>query len=93
MQQLADAAGDRVRVVGVISKDGVPRPSRSRGRRSAFPSAVDGDGRLMAAVGLNALPVTYFVDAGGAVTFRQVARCTRSPSSKQLVAAHLGVQL
>ena len=94
MQQLADAAGERVRVLGVISKDGLPQAaSFAADAKVTFPSAVDGDGRLMAAAGLNALPVTYFVDAGGGVTFRQVGQVHSIAQLKALVAAHLGVTL
>ena len=70
LQQFADAAGDRVRVLGVISKDGLPQAASFAGdAKVTFPSAVDGDGRLMAAAGLNALPVTYFLDAGGGIAY------------------------
>jgi thiol-disulfide isomerase/thioredoxin len=94
MQQLADTAGDRVRVLGVISKDGLPQAaSFATDAKVTFPSAVDGDGRLMAAVGLNALPVTYFLDAGGGVAFRQVGQVHSIAQLKSLVAAHLGVRL
>jgi cytochrome c biogenesis protein CcmG, thiol:disulfide interchange protein DsbE len=94
MQQLADTAGARVRVLGVISKDGLPQAaSFAADAKVTFPSAVDGDGRLMAAAGLNALPVTYFVDAGGGVTFLQVGQVHSLAQLKSLVATHLGVQL
>jgi cytochrome c biogenesis protein CcmG/thiol:disulfide interchange protein DsbE len=94
MQQLADTAGDRVRVLGVISKDGLPQAaSFAADAKVTFPSAVDGEGRLMAAAGLNALPVTYFLDAGGGVTFLQVGQVHSIAQLKSLVAAHLGVKL
>jgi thiol-disulfide isomerase/thioredoxin len=94
VQQLADAAGGRVRVVGVVSKDGVPQAeSFAEDAGLRFPSAFDGQGRLMTAEGLNALPVTFFVDASGAVTYRQVGPVSSLPQLEQLVAAHLGVQL
>lgn len=94
IQQLADTAGNRVRVVGVISKDGLPQASSfASDAKVTFPSAVDGDGRLMAAAGLNALPVTYFVDAGGGVAFLQVGQVHSIAQLKSLVASHLGVKL
>jgi cytochrome c biogenesis protein CcmG/thiol:disulfide interchange protein DsbE len=94
LQQLADAAGEKVRVLGVISKDGLPQAaSFAADAKVTFPSAVDGDGRLMAAAGLNALPVTYFLDAGGGVAFLQVGQVHSIAQLKSLVAAHLGVHL
>jgi cytochrome c biogenesis protein CcmG, thiol:disulfide interchange protein DsbE len=94
VQQLADAAGERVRVVGVISKDGVPQAeSFAEDAGLRFPSAFDGQGELMTRLGLNALPVTFFVDATGVVTYRQVGPVTSLPQLEQLVSAHLGVQL
>jgi thiol-disulfide isomerase/thioredoxin len=94
LQQLADAAGGKVRVVGVISKDGVPQAeSVAEDAGLRFPGAFDGQGELMTRLGLNALPVTFFVDAGGAVTYRQVGPVGSLPQLEQLVSAHLGVAL
>ncbi len=49
LQELADTAGDRVRVVGVVSKDGEPQ-AESFGEDAGvtFPNAFDGAGDLMA---------------------------------------------
>jgi cytochrome c biogenesis protein CcmG/thiol:disulfide interchange protein DsbE len=94
LQQLADAAGNRVHVLGVITKDGLPQAaSFAADAKVTFPSAVDGEGSLMAAVGLNALPVTYFLDAGGGVAFLQVGPVKTLAQAKALVATHLGVRL
>lgn len=94
LQQLADSAGDRMRVLGVISKDGLPQAaSFAVDAKVTFPSAVDGEGSLMAAAGLNALPVTYFLDAGGGVVFTQVGPVKSIAELKTLVATHLGVRL
>jgi thiol-disulfide isomerase/thioredoxin len=94
LQQLADAAGNRVRVLGVISKDGLPQAaSFAADVKVTFPSAVDGEGSLMAAAGLNALPVTYFLDAAGGVAFTQAGPVTSLGQLESLVAAHLGVRL
>jgi thiol-disulfide isomerase/thioredoxin len=94
LQQLAAAAGDRVRVVGVISKDGVAQAeSFAEDATITFPSAFDGDGDLMTKEGLNALPVTYFVDAAGAVTYTQIGPVGSLDDLRRLVAGHLGVQL
>jgi thiol-disulfide isomerase/thioredoxin len=94
MQQLADAAGGRVRVLGVVSKDGVPQAeSFAEDAGLRFPSAFDGQGRLMTAEGLNALPVTFFLTADGAVAYRQVGPVSSVQQLEQLVADHLGVRL
>jgi thiol-disulfide isomerase/thioredoxin len=94
LQQLAGVAGDRVRVVGVISKDGLPQADAFAADAGVtFPSAFDGDGKLMADLGLNVLPYTYFVDAGGALTYTQVGPVASLEQLRGLVAEHLGVQL
>jgi cytochrome c biogenesis protein CcmG/thiol:disulfide interchange protein DsbE len=94
LQKLADAAGDRVHVIGVISKDGLPQAnSFAADAGVTFPSAVDGEGRLMAGVGINVLPYTYFLDAGGGVTYTQVGPVSSLAQLKTLVAQHLGVRL
>jgi thiol-disulfide isomerase/thioredoxin len=94
MQQLADAAGDRVRVVGVISKDGLPQAaSFAADAHVTFPSAVDGEGKLMAGVGINVLPYTYFLDAGGALVYTQVGPVASLAQLEKLVGEHLGVRL
>jgi cytochrome c biogenesis protein CcmG, thiol:disulfide interchange protein DsbE len=94
LQQFADAAGDRVRVVGVISKDGLPQAdSFAADAGVRFPSAFDGQGELMADLGLNVLPYTYFLDADGALAYTQVGPVASLDELRGLVAEHLGVQL
>ena len=57
MQQLAAADAGKVRVVGVVSKDGLPQAeSFAEDTGITFPSAFDGQGDLMAGVGINVLP-------------------------------------
>jgi thiol-disulfide isomerase/thioredoxin len=94
MEQLASAAGNRVRVLGVISKDGRPQAnSFAADAGVTFPGAFDGEGRLMAGMGIRGLPYTYFLDAHGAVTYTQVGPVTSLDQLRFLVAEHLGVQL
>jgi thiol-disulfide isomerase/thioredoxin len=94
MQQLAAAAGGKVRVVGVISKDGVPQAeSFAEDAKVTFPSAFDGQGDLMTKLGLHGLPYSYFLDADGAVTYTQVGSVGTIDQFEQLVAEHLGVRL
>ncbi len=94
VQQLADAAGDRVRVLGVVSKDGVPQATSFAADAGAtFPSAFDGDGALMDGLGIRALPYTYFLAADGSVAHVEVGPVESLPEFEQLVAEHLGVRL
>ncbi|SEP24673.1 TlpA family protein disulfide reductase [Trujillonella endophytica] len=94
MQELAERAGDRVQVVGVVSKDGVPQSeSFAEEAGATFPAAFDGDGELMAELGLAALPFTYFLDAEGGIAFVQVGEVDSVDELTALVAEHLGVQL
>ena len=94
VQQLADAAGDRVRVLGVVSKDGIGQSTSFAADAGATcPSAFDADGRLMDDLGLRALPYTYFLAADGSVAYVQVGPVHSLAEFEQLVADHLGVQL
>ena len=94
LQKLADAAGDRLHVLGVISKDGLPQATSFAAEAGVtFPSAVDGEGKLMAGVGINVLPYTYFLDAAGGVTYTQVGPVSSLAELRKLVAGHLGVRL
>jgi thiol-disulfide isomerase/thioredoxin len=94
VQQLADAAGDRVRVLGVVSKDGVPQATSFAADAGAtFPSAFDADGEVMDGLGIRALPYTYFLDADGSVTHVEVGAVESLGEFQQLVAEHLDVPL
>jgi cytochrome c biogenesis protein CcmG, thiol:disulfide interchange protein DsbE len=93
-QELADSAGDRVRIVGVISKDGRPQAeSFAADAGVTFPSALDGEGELMAGLGINVLPHTYFLDVDGGLVYTEVGPVTSVDELRGLVAEHLGVQL
>jgi thiol-disulfide isomerase/thioredoxin len=94
LEQFAGVAGNAVRVVGVISKDGLPQAdSFAADSGVTFPSAFDGQGQLMADLGLNVLPYTYFLDADGALTYTQVGPVASVEKLRGLVAEHLGVRL
>jgi cytochrome c biogenesis protein CcmG, thiol:disulfide interchange protein DsbE len=94
IQAFVDATRDQVRVVGVISKDGLPQAeSFAADAGVAFPQAFDGEGELMTELGLNALPYTYFLDAGGALVHTEVGPVTSVDELRGLVVEHLGVQL
>jgi thiol-disulfide isomerase/thioredoxin len=94
VQQLADAGGDQVRVLGVASLDGVTQAaSFAEDAAVTFPSAFDGDGEVMSAIGVNTLPHTVFLTADGALAYVQVGQVPSLADFEQLVAEHLGVQL
>ncbi|GAB3354651.1 TlpA family protein disulfide reductase [Modestobacter lapidis] len=94
VQELADVAGDRVRVLGLVSKDGVPQSaSFAADAGLTFPSAFDGDGEVMASLGLNNLPHTVFLAADGSVAHLEVGPVDSLAEFQQLVAEHLGVEL
>jgi cytochrome c biogenesis protein CcmG/thiol:disulfide interchange protein DsbE len=94
MQEVADAAGDRLHVVGVISRDGVPQAaSFAEDAGISFPGAFDRDGALMAHLGLNGLPFTFFLDADGALVHSEVGQISSAEELRGLVAEYLGVQL
>ena len=58
-----------------------------------FPSAFDGDGELMAELGLNALPYTFFLAADGTLAHSELGPIDSVAELKGLVAEYLGVQL
>jgi len=94
MQEFAAASAGQVRVMGVISKDGRPQAeSFAADAGVTFPSAFDGEGKLMTDLGLHALPYTYFLDASGAVVYTQVGPVTSVDDLRTLAAEHLGVHL
>ncbi len=94
LQEFATEADGRVRVLGVISKDGIPQASSfAEDAGITFPGAFDGQGELMAELGINKLPYTYFLDAGGAVVHTEIGEVSSVEELRALVAEHLGVQL
>jgi peroxiredoxin len=94
LQQFADAAAGEVAVVGVVSKDGVPQAdSFATDAGVTFPGAFDGEGRLMAELGLPGLPATYFLDADGALVHTETGPVDSLDELRGLVAEHLGVRL
>jgi cytochrome c biogenesis protein CcmG, thiol:disulfide interchange protein DsbE len=93
LQEFADGAGDRVQVLGVISKDGLPQAeSFAVDTAVGFPSAFDGEGELMAQLGLNGLPYTAFLAADGTVAHSELGPIASVDELRGLVAEHLGVQ-
>lgn len=94
LQELADLAGDRVRVVGVISRDGIAQANAFATESGVtFPGAFDGEGELMTELGLNGLPYTYFLDADGGLVHTEVGPVDSVEELRGLVAEHLGMTL
>lgn len=94
LQEFADAAGERVQVLGVISRDGLPQAeSFASDTGVRLPSAFDGEGELMAELGLNGLPYTAFLAADGSLAHSELGPISSVDELRGLVAEHLGVQL
>jgi cytochrome c biogenesis protein CcmG, thiol:disulfide interchange protein DsbE len=94
LQEFTATAGDRVRIMGVISKDGLPQATAfAQDVGVTFPSAYDASGELMAELGINALPFTYFLDADGALVHTEAGPVASTDELRALVTEHLGVAL
>ncbi len=94
VQELADLGGDRVRVLGVVSQDGVPQAaSFADDSGITVPGAFDRRGEVAGALGLQGLPHTVFLAADGSVASVKVGPVTSVDELRALVAEHLGVQL
>jgi cytochrome c biogenesis protein CcmG/thiol:disulfide interchange protein DsbE len=94
VQQLSDAAGDQVRVIGVITQDGIPQATSFAADAGAtIPGAFDGTAEVMTSLGVKGLPLTAFVAADGSVAHVELGGITSLDEFEELVATHLGVQL
>jgi cytochrome c biogenesis protein CcmG, thiol:disulfide interchange protein DsbE len=94
VQQLSEAAGEQVRVLGVDTKDGLPQgTSFAADAGLTFPSAFDAGGELAAELVLPGLPHTVFLAADGAVAHVERGPIDSYDELRGLVAEHLGVQL
>lgn len=93
--EAADRAGDTVRFFGVHYK--APRDYGLQSERDfgvPFPSVHDEDGDLVVSrLGAYAPPQTFFVDADGRVTGRQIGEITSMQEMAELLQRHLGVSL
>ncbi|MGY2127090.1 TlpA family protein disulfide reductase [Blastococcus sp. SYSU DS0617] len=93
-QQLDDAAGEQVQVLGVDSQDGRPQgASFAADAGLTFPSAYDEDGALAAELGLRGLPHSVFLAPDGSVAHVETGVISSYDELRGLVTEHLGVQL
>lgn len=92
LQDFADAAGDRVQVLGVVTGDTWAKAAyagQDFGVR--FPSVFDPDRTLLSALGRNALPVSIFVDGSGMVRHIDMSGTLTAQTVRALAAEHLGI--
>jgi thiol-disulfide isomerase/thioredoxin len=91
-QRYADAAGPRLRVIGVVSGDtrqAATALARDLGVR--FPTLYDRSGRLMKRLGRTALPVTLFIAPDGRLAHLYNSTPLTGPALSTLVETHLDV--
>jgi cytochrome c biogenesis protein CcmG, thiol:disulfide interchange protein DsbE len=92
VQQLADRAGDRLKVVGLVSKDTAANGAAFAADAGiTMPTGIDAEGALLDAQRLPALPYTYLLRADGTVAHLQLRPVTSVEELEALVAEHLGV--
>jgi thiol-disulfide isomerase/thioredoxin len=94
VQDFAERAGDRISVIGVVSRDGkMQAGSFADDVGATFPGAFDERGELMDGLGLRGLPYTYLLDAGGGVAYVHTGPIESVEELRGMVAEHLEVQL
>jgi cytochrome c biogenesis protein CcmG, thiol:disulfide interchange protein DsbE len=95
LQQLAAAARGRVKVVGLDFYD----PSPTRALQFAdelgltYPQLADPNAATRAALRISGLPMTFFVDRSGRITYTHAGAITSEEQLDQLVEEHLGVSV
>jgi thiol-disulfide isomerase/thioredoxin len=94
LQDFADAAGDQVVVLGVVTGDTWNAAAYAGVDFGiSFPAVFDPDRTVLSALGRNAIPVTLFVDAAGTVRHSDVSGALRPEKLRALAAEHLGITL
>jgi len=93
-EQVQDAAGGRLRVLGVVHEDPAGRAlSLAVDTGVHFPSVVDEAGRLLRALGRQNMPTTVFVDAGGRVVEVYTGAPFTAETLRQRVLDRLGIDV
>ncbi|MGW4942331.1 TlpA disulfide reductase family protein [Actinoplanes sp. NPDC004185] len=91
MQALSDATADRLRVIGVDTRDSRDAgASFAAGQGVSFPTLFDPDQQLLTALGKVALPVTVFIAADGSREL-YTGKALDKPTLGALVRTHTGV--
>ncbi|QNG39219.1 TlpA family protein disulfide reductase [Geodermatophilaceae bacterium NBWT11] len=94
VQQLAEAAGDQVQVLGLVSVDTLTAAdSFAADAGATFPNAFDRQGDLSAELGYRGAPYTFFLAADGTLTYTETGAVDSLAEFEQLVSDHLGVTL
>jgi thiol-disulfide isomerase/thioredoxin len=92
LQAFADEMGDRVQVLGVVTRDSWSRAAYAGedfGVR--FPTVFDPDRQLQQALGRNVLPITLFVAADGSVRAIDTSGALTLDKLRGLARDHLGI--
>lgn len=94
-QRFHQAAGDRVKVIGVDWQD--PRPSYAIGFADelglTYPQLADPEGATRAPLRITALPITLLVSATGEVVHTEYGAVDSIETLSALVADHLGISV
>jgi thiol-disulfide isomerase/thioredoxin len=92
IQGVYEAAGDRLAIVGVVTKDTKPNAQAlAEDLGVAIPAAYDPEGKLLKALGVIGLPITLFVDASGVLKFTYIGPALTIPKLRELIDKYLGV--
>jgi cytochrome c biogenesis protein CcmG, thiol:disulfide interchange protein DsbE len=92
---LHDDADRRVRIIGIDLQDTQPDLAIAFADELGltYPQLADPDGSIRAPLRFQGPPRTYFVDAGGEITYVESGPVTSEDELKSLVSQHLGVDL
>ncbi|SSC24286.1 Redoxin, partial [Klenkia terrae] len=94
VQELADAAGEEVQVLGVVTTDTLgAADSFAADAGVTFPNAFDQQDELLSDLGRRGAPFTFFVAADGTLAYTEAGAVSSYDELRQLVADHLGVTL
>lgn len=92
LQRLAERAGDRVHVVGVVTRDSRDSAqSLAEALQLTFPNLFDPDERLRRALGRPFVPMTLLVDEQGRIRHLDATGALDDAELADLLARHLGV--